>query len=382
MSGSSLADSGPAAAVGRAAWIGGWVPLLALCSLLACAAPPERPDLVVVTEPPASQTERYCAWYGDPRDGILYFGEAAFWSAYRAKGGDPRADLAAPGPQRIGRFDLEHETLLPALDVTEQGARSGVWDVLAHPNGRVYFTTYFEGMGFVEPATGTVVHLGALGRGLNELALVADGSILVSRYGGAKGGSGSVLHIGEDGELIAEYPLGAPPGWIAAPKSVAMDPAGGDIWVTSDLLGRPPTAPRHDAFVIASDGSETVRIDPPPEIQSVIFGPDGTGYWAEAEDRRLSLRRSPPGEATLLDAAFPHEIDFAQDIHVGADGRAVVTRWSGRVDVVEPSGAVRSVQLPQLEQAGLYYSAVLSGDRVCATYCAGVTVVCQSLPPR
>jgi hypothetical protein len=41
---------------------------------------------------------------------------------------------------------------------------------------------------------------------------------------------------------------------------------------------------------------------------------------------------------------------------------------------------VRSVSLPRLDPAGLYYTAVLHGDRLCATYCADVTVVCVDAP--
>ena len=57
--------------------------LLAL--LLACSgAPPGPADPTVARAEPPSSEERYCAWFGDVRDGVLYFGQAAFWSAYRA----------------------------------------------------------------------------------------------------------------------------------------------------------------------------------------------------------------------------------------------------------------------------------------------------------
>jgi len=79
-------------------------------------------------------------------------------------------------------------------------------------------------------------------------------------------------------------------------------------------------------------------------------------------------------------AAFPVELDFVQDIQPAADGRVVVTRWSGRVHVADARGRVRSVQLPRLDPDGLYYTAVLHGDRLCATYCADVTVVCVNAP--
>ena len=68
------------------------------------------PPLQVLTAPPPSEAERYCAWYGDSRDQILYFGASPFWSTFREAGDDPRADLRAKGPQIVGRFDLKRLT--------------------------------------------------------------------------------------------------------------------------------------------------------------------------------------------------------------------------------------------------------------------------------
>jgi hypothetical protein len=335
----------------------------------------------VVHAAPPSGVERYCAWYGDARGEVLYFGQAAFWSAYRAAGGDPGADLAAPGPQQIGRFDLRRGELLPALDVSAAGARSGVWDVHAHPNGRVYFTTFFEAMGWVDPRSGEVRRFQALGPGLNEIAPGPDESLLVSRYATAGAASGSVLVITPEGERVAEHALEPPAGFVAAPKTVAYDAARREIWVTMDLLARDAGANRHDAYVLGLDGREKRRIER-PEIQFVTFAGDGTGYRAEREGRQLWLQISPPGQAGArlpLDEAFAPDLDFVQDIQVAPDGRAVVTRWSGLVHVVTRAGAVRTLRLPRLEPGGLYYSGVLAGARICATYCAGVSVVCQSL---
>jgi hypothetical protein len=50
------------------------------------------------------------------------------------------------------------------------------------------------------------------------------------------------------------------------------------------------------------------------------------------------------------------------------------------VHVVEPTGAVRDLVLPQTEAGELYYTAARRGDRVCATRCGGVEVVCADLP--
>src|SRR5271157_68843 len=150
-----------------------WVALLSGCKEL--PAPPEHetgppPAILTETAPPPSDEKSYCAWYGDAREGVLYFGESAFWSAMRTAGGDPRADLKQEGPRLIGRFDVRAERMLPALAASPDPsvpAHSGVWAVLAHPNGRIYYTTYFEESGYVELSTGRAVGLGQLGFGLN-----------------------------------------------------------------------------------------------------------------------------------------------------------------------------------------------------------------------
>ena len=60
-------------------------------------------------------------------------------------------------------------------------------------------------------------------------------------------------------------------------------------------------------------------------------------------------------------------------------GRVLVTRWSGRFHTVERDGSVRHVTLPRLTPDALYYTGVRVGDRVCATHCGGIRVVCQNL---
>lgn len=382
-------ERGSAARVGRAggSLAGAW--LLAAAVLVGCASANRGPESAgrarVHTAPSPSETERYCAWYGHAGEGVLYFGQAPFWWAFRKHGGDPEADLLHPGPKPIGRFDLRRERHLEPLEVAEAGARnrSGVWDVLPGPGGRVFFTTYFESSGFVDPDA-RVETLPELGSGLNEIAPGPDGGVLVSRYGAASGGSGSVLILGPDGALRRELPLAAPPGYITAPKTVAWDPARREIWVTTDLLPEREGPVRQDAIVIDLEGSELARIES-PEVQFAAFASDGTGLRAEVDAGGLWLREVPPdapdrdaGWRVLLDPDFRPEVDFAQDIQPAGDGRVVVTRWSGRVHVVDPPAGVRTVQLPALEPGGLYYTAVLAGrDRLCATYCADVTVVCQ-----
>jgi sugar lactone lactonase YvrE len=349
---------------------------------------------VFSSDAPAAKDERACAWYGDERGGVLYFGEAAFWSSMRAAGGDPTADLRVPNPQRIGRFDLSSRRMLPPLDVSAPGGTgaSGVWDVLAHPNGRVYFTTYFETSGWVDPATGRTQRLDALGVGLNELTTGPDGSVLASRYG-TPGQGGSIVRFDPDGRLLSETPLDARPGVVVAPKTVAYDPVSELVWVTTDLVSTDGRSLGHDTRVVDRHGQSLVAVSgDETEVQFVRFADDGTGYFAERRGARLVLRVTTPARGGapaalrewVLDEAFATALDFAQDVHVAADGRVVVARWSGEIDVVSPdlpdARAVHRVRLPRLADDGLYYTAVIAGDDVCSTLCADVQVVCAALP--
>ncbi|MCA9513139.1 MAG: hypothetical protein KC560_20680, partial [Myxococcales bacterium] len=375
-----------------------------------------------------SASERYCAWYGEARDGVLYFGMAPFWSAMRDAGGDPSGDLRAPGPQAVGRFDLRSERMLPPLDVAAAaGALAGTWDVLPHPNGRVYFTTFFEPAGWVEPASGAVVHLGALGLGLNELALGPGGAIGVSRYGGTGGdpdATGSLVVFAPDGALVLEAPLAPPDGFVVAPKTIAWDPGGERWWIATDLVRRRDDAPApaslHPAIVLDAHGRERARIEADAEgreieLQFVRFAPapapqagrgagDGAGVGARGvgavvvgDELRLAELAGgadphalvAPGRGLLLDAHFPRALDFVQDVAFAADGAVLVTRWSGIVHVVR-EGRVESLRMPRHASArdgaaGLYYAAAATptGD-LCATVCDdAVAVECAAAaPPR
>jgi hypothetical protein len=371
--------------------IGGAI-ALAAAALTSCVGANLEPiPPAVHTADAPSPDEDYCAWFGHVRDGVLYFGQSAFWSTFRTSGGRPTADLGHAGPALIGRFDLARERLLPPLDVTEVGDRSGVWDVLAHPNGRVYFTTYFASAGFADLATGEVRRFDEAGAGLNELALGPDSNVLVSRYGvrGGRDRSGGVVLLDPDGAVLAEYPLTPPAGFTAAPKTVAYDHLREEIWVTTDLLpsGDDPKAPiGHDTYVLDGRGAQLRRIER-PEIQFIAFAEDGTGYRAEIEGRKLWLhilppspKRSPIGDLRIpLEHAFASAFDFVQDIQITADGRAVVTRWSGWVHVVDATGEIHSLRLPAFEPRGVYYTAALHERRVCATHCRDVSVVCRDV---
>jgi hypothetical protein len=364
-----------------------WATLAALIGF-ACATPRDRDSVRIATEPPPSRAEQYCAWYGDRRDDVLYFGESPFWNAMRTAGGDPMADSHESGPQLIGRFDLRSESMLASLPTAARDPHAGVWDVLAHPNGRVYYTTFYESAGWVDPATGEASQLEAAGTGLNEVVLGPDGRVLATRYGAAGGGTGAVVILDPDGVIEAELPLVSERNGIAAAKSLAYDPVRQVVWVNTDLVPRDGGPSGHDARVLElATGREILRIET-PELHFPRFTADGRGFFAWQQGSRLTLRMTQPGAAqdassgreVVLDTAFAEGIDFVQDVHVEADGRAVVTRWSGVVHVVSPDGSVRTVDLPRTAAGGLYYTAVAVGDRVCATYCADVSVVCAPLP--
>jgi len=333
-------------------------------------------------------------------------GLSAFWWELRASGGDPAADLERGGPADIGRFDLDVERWLEPIRVSasHDSEPSGVWDVLAHPNGRIYFTSFFGPAGFVDPETGRTVRFDAAGPYLNELALGPEGSILATRYAARdEHGSGSLVILDEDGGVIAEWPLRAPPGHRLAPKSLAYDPVWQEVWLTTDLLDAeghalpdvPERGRTRPALVVGLDGIERTRIES-EEVQFVAFGVDGAGYLAVVGGpggQDLSLVAFPADQPSRdlanaprvrLAADFPSTLDFVQDIRPDESGRVVVTRWSGRIHVVEPRwdglGPVRDVQLPAAVPGGLYYTAVLHEGRLCASYCADVSVVCTRAP--
>lgn len=364
-----------------------WASLAALIGF-ACATLHDGVGVRIVTAPAPSSSESYCAWYGDRRGDVLYFGESPFWNVMRAAGGDPMADSHVPGPQAIGRFDLRSESMLAAVPTGARDPHAGVWDVLAHPNGRVYYTTFYEFAGWIDPATGETNVFEAAGTGLNELALLPDGRVLATRYGAAGGGAGSVVVLDPDGKIEAELALVSEPNVVAAAKSLAYDPMRKVVWVNTDLVPRDGGPSGHDARVLEiATGREILRIDT-PELHFPRFATDGRGVFAWQQGSLLTLRMTQPGAAqnamsgreVVLDTAFADGIDFVQDVHIETDGRAVVTRWSGMVHVVALDGAVRSVDLPRPAAGGLYYTAVAVGDRVCATYCANVSVVCAALP--
>jgi hypothetical protein len=382
--------AGRAAAIGGGAVRCGGIWIAAILLALGCTGPvtpaapqPARGLAVHVALPPSSE-ERYCAWYGTVGpDDVLYFGEAAFWSSMARANGDPTADLQHTGPQQIGRFDLARETWLPPLDVGEPGSRSGVWDVLVGNDGEVYFTTFFEEAGSVNPLTGRVRRL-VLGGTLNELGVGPAGTIIASRYGGKDLG-GDVIAFDHEGHTVRRWTLVSPPGYRIAPKTPLWDDLRQELWVSADQLpGSPGAAIRKDANAVDASGHARL-VTTPPQLMFLAKSANGTVYHVESEGSMLRLHVLPsPGQGdprtVQLDDAFAADHDFAQDVQIAQDGSVVVTRWSGIVHVLRPNGELHSVALPRNDPAGLYYTAVLHGNRLCATYCADVSVVCVDAP--
>jgi hypothetical protein len=345
---------------------------------------------VVRTAPSPSPDERYCAWFGDEEEGVLYFGEAPFWSAHDAANRNPLADPAVTGPMAVGRFELPSERLVTPLAIAPAGERSGSWDVLA-VGGRVYFTSLNDPAGYVETGTGRVQRFGPESEGLNELAPGPEGRILATRYFDPGTNAGSVVRLDAEGAIEAELPLAPTPGFHPAAKSLAWDPVRREIWVNTDLFPEAGQQVGHDVRVLDPSGRELLRFED-PEIQFMVFAPDGAGWFAERSGSTLALRhlpasetRRPPegGTRIAVDDRFATELDFVQDVTLAPDGSALATRWGGRLHRVWPDGRSSSQLLPDPDPGpgGLYYTGVVHEDRVCATLCAGVSVVCEDLAP-
>lgn len=339
--------------------------------------------------------DAYSAWFADERDGVVYFGLSDFWSAYWATG-DPLAELGEPGSQQIGRFDLASETFLPPLLVREAGpeVRASVWDVLAHPNGWVYYTTFYEEMGRVHPASGAVERFSSLGAGLNELALGPDGRIFATRYGDGSGerrsaSDGALVALSPEGRRLAEIRLHARDGAVTAAKSVAFDPASGHVFVNADVI-RNASDVQFASFELTRDLSLVSARLGDPELLFAAFAPDGFGVRVVDDGGRLGLWLREPGrEPVRLDLGPRPPQDFAQDVHFAPDGTAAIAFWSGRIELVRArAGGLERARvdlerpsecLPP-EGRSLVYSAFVTPDAVYATLYCGATILRAPLP--
>ena len=86
------------------------------------------------------------------------------------------------------------------------------------------------------------------------------------------------------------------------------------------------------------------------------------------------------GREIVLDAAFAAATTSCRTCTSRRDGRAVVTRWSGVVHVVAASGGRAHGGAAAQRGGRALLHGGRDGDRVCATYCADVSVVCAALP--
>ena len=273
--------------------------------------------------------EHYASWFGDSDGHVFYFGLSPFWQAsarcQKAGGRDcALADLEQPGDHLIGRFDLEHARFLDSLVVRplDPKARSSVWDVLVHSNGRIYYTTGWDEFGSVRRDGSDVRHYAGAGAGLNELWEGPEGEIYVTRYCGSHRGapdeSGAVAVFGPDGQHRRELPFKKEDGASICPKSVAVDPHTRDIWVNSDVI-RPSGGPTgYETFRLSSTGQVLERFAS-PSVDFLSFDAAGRGWFAENTGGRFVVRiASPDGSVRRLDLGAHGPIDVVQDIkHFG-----------------------------------------------------------------
>ena len=371
--------------------------LIAIVFAFACRSPVRHHTSEIAPSP-----ERACGWYADREGDVLYIGVSAFWSERAASGGDPRADLSRGRARRIARFDLRAERFLPPLDVAQGPRSTGVWDVEVVEDG-IFFTTFFDAAGLHRISTGETRELADAGNGLAEVMPGPDGGWVVSRYASEVAGApGSIVVLDRGGRRIEEIQLVARTDALPAPKTVAFDGGRSWLWVTGDWIDPDSGSAlgSHPAWVVER-GGVGLHMFEEPELQAVRFLGE-RGFLALVSGDELWLRTLEAGEpfqppkalegAVLLDADFPRALDFVQDLQPGADGSLVVIRWSGVVHVVDPTGGVASARLPHgpgtrgAEAPDLYYSAhLLPGapgkpDRLCATRCAGIQVVCRDWP--
>jgi hypothetical protein len=364
----------------------------------ACAAPPApAPAPPWFRGPGWNQgSERYSAWFGDSDGRILYFGLSPFWSLWWQSGGDSAADLRAPGDHLIGRFDLRERRFLAPLRVASaaSGARSSVWDVLAHSNGRVYYTTYFEEIGSVAADGSDVRHFEALGSGWNELVEGPGGLVYATRYSDrprdpARQTHSSVGVLDPEGRLLREIRIDPGPLGFRAAKSLAVDPTSGDVWVNTDSFG-PDGRVSYERFRLTPDGHVALHQVAPPELHFVAFDARGRGWFAESAGGALTLRvRSAEGELAAASLGPRRPGDFVQDIKFAEDGRALLALWSREVVVARLDGAALSLRRVPMQAPAeceppqgrsLLYTAVAFRDRLFATLFCGATVLEAPLP--
>lgn len=330
--------------------------------------------------------ERYASWFGDSDGQVFYFGLSPFNElALRCTAKDAALcsleDLAQTGDHLIGRFDMDEERFLTPLLVrqNEPEATSSVWDVLVHSNGRIYYTTFWNEFGSVQADGSDVQHYAGAGPGLNELWEGPAGEIYVTRY---VGGPPGVAVFGPDGVLRRELTLPQEEGALACPKSLAVDPGTGEIWINSDVFhddGRPVG---YDAFRLSPEGKVLERVTR-PLLQFMSFDAAGRGWFVDDDGASWRLRiEAPDGRPRRLVELGPHHpADVVQDIKHLGDVTVLMT-WRRRVFAVRTSADGRAeacaLAVPQIADCpDLAYTAVISErtGRVYQTVDCGIHVV-------
>ena len=196
---------------------------------------------------------------------------------------------------------------------------------------------------------------------------------------------GSVVKLTADGALLQEIRFEREEDRFRAPKSVAVDPTTGEIWVNADVFYKDGSV-QYEAIRLGADGSILEYRPSPPELHFVTFDDEGRGYFAESEKGQLVLRitrrnrrdiRIPLGRRTA--------VNFVQDIQFGTDGTAALSLWSGRVVLVRLEGGdrfqARHIWLRKPTECSppngnsLLYTAVPYKDAVYATLFCGPTVM-------
>jgi hypothetical protein len=278
-----------------------------------------------------SGSERYASWFGDSDGHVLYFGLSPFLETSKQCEKDggmlcSLRDLQQPGDHLIGRFDMDDERFLDPLLVRPMDPRapSSVWDVLVHSNGRIYYTTFWDEFGSVRPDGSDVQHYAGAGRGLNELWEGPDGEIYVTRYLGKHPG---VAVFDPDGVLRRELTMPQEKGTLICPKSLAVDPRTGDIWINTDIFHDDRSPVTFDSFRLSPQGDILERVVT-PVLQFMSFDQAGRGWFVDDVAGHWILRIVEPDSSTARLDLGPHDpIDVLQDIRHFGDVTLLSTWW-------------------------------------------------------
>ena len=82
-----------------------------------------------------------------------------------------------------------------------------------------------------------------------------------------------------------------------APKSLAVDPRSGEVWLNTDTFAPDGALARHETLRLSAEGELLERRAGPEELQFAAFSAAGEGWFAEARDGWIWLRLRVPGES-------------------------------------------------------------------------------------